>query len=188
MQFDNTNKTVSISGAPGEKPIVIAMGEILKAEARQQEIACVTPEKAPELLQVYNQAWRNLHKIFCTLVFEKKKAEAAVTKRKSVVILEVVEPRLKELNIKSTADTRLAVLDLDQEYVDCLDYLSQTEALAEYIKGKLRSFENAFSSVKKIMQEDAYNMLYKGNDGTSGDTGSAPAGSVNKSGFGNPKY
>jgi hypothetical protein len=186
--FQQDAKTLTCpAGKRGAPPIVIAFGKILAAEARQVEIASVTPEKASMLLEVYNTAWRELHALFSKLSYEKVCAEKEANRRKAIVLLEIVPTRLKDLGVASSADTRQAVLDLDEEYQDYTDRVAQLEAVCEYMKGKLKSFENAFTAVKKVMQEDLYGMLYKGQDGTSaGAQGTAKVGQTE--GFGRPKY
>jgi hypothetical protein len=55
------------------------------------------------------------------------------------------------------------------------------------LKGKLKGFEMAFTSVKKILGEGSFNMLSRLNPGSG--TGEAPVGGNNTlPGFGIPRY
>jgi hypothetical protein len=52
-----------------------------------------------------------------------------------------------------------------------------------YLKGKMKSFENAYTAAKKIMGDDQYGMASARNPALSGDAGPTP-----KPGFGKPRY
>jgi len=142
----------------GEQPITINLKDILIAESRQGEVAIVTPMKAPELLALFNAAWRDVDKFVKQLAAAKITAEHEVDKRRAHMLLNEVSEILKSKGIDSTKDTRDAVIILDTTYQQLQEYVDQVTATCEYLKGKLKSFENAFTSVKKIMGEDTYNM------------------------------
>lgn len=163
------------SGTPGKPPIEINLGAILISEQRQDEVAAVTPMKAPELLAEFNRSWRELHRIVATLTANENQAKKAVAKRKGVILLEVVPVKLAELKLSTSVDLREAVINTDPEYQQLQEVADQLAAVIEHLKGKMKSFENAFTSVKKIMGEDTYNMAGRGrNHSLSGDT-SRPA-------------
>lgn len=185
------------AGREGEPDTIIDLQSLLASEARQDEVAYVTLTKAPELLAEFNKSWRDIHSVVSKLEAEKNKAEKAAEKRKGVLILEVIPARLKELGIASAADTRQAIIATDVDYEALTDRFDQITAALVYLKGKLKSFENAYASVKKIMGEDAFN--YKNKPGMSGGADSRPAPSVarpgptapapaSKPGWGKPKY
>lgn len=187
------------AGNESKSDLVIDLSSIQHLEARQSEVATVTRAKAGELLSVYNKAWLDLHNLLARLEAEKNQAQRAVDQRKGVLILEVIPDKLKSLGISSAADTRTAVIDTDEEYRRLVDRLDQIEAVVMLLKGKAKSFENAYTSVKKIMGDDAFNM--KSGPSLSGDTRSpantslvragAPSTPTTtkpaRAGFGNPK-
>lgn len=163
-----TTSLIVPSGDDSEKKITIDLHPIFLSEARQDEVATVTPTKAPELLAEFNHTWRDIHAHLTQLEAEKNKAEKEVKKRKGVLILEVIPARLKELQIASAADTREAIINTDEEYLRLTDRFDQLKAAIMFLKGKQESFENAFTSVKKIMGESTYN--YGANPRLSGNT------------------
>ncbi len=180
---------------PGGKEITIQLGDIMIAEQRQSEIAFVTPIKAPELLSLFNGAWRDVDKLVKELVEARIRAERELERRRSSLLLYEVEKILKDCGLSSTKDTRDAAISLDPAYQDLQDRVDQLTAAGEYLKGKLKSFENAFTSVKKIMGEDTYNMSSRPNHHLSGTTersaprsapptSSAPA----RTGWGKPRF
>jgi len=151
--------TVTVPGPKvGDRDIVLDLKDILVAESRQNEVAIVTLMKAPELLALFNEAWRNVDKYVKQLIAAQNTAEHQLDRRRAKLLLEIVEGVLKGAGLSSTKDTRDAVIALDDEYQVIQDRLDQITAAAEYLKGMLKSFENAFTSVKKIMGEDAFNM------------------------------
>lgn len=168
------------AGNAGEPNTIIDLQALLASEARQDEVAYVTLTKAPELLSEFNKSWRDIHSVVAKLEAEKNKAEKAANKRKGVLILEVIPARLKELGIASAADTRQAIIATDPDYEALTDRFDEITAALVYLKGKLKSFENAYASVKKIMGEDAFN--YKNKPGMSGGTQSKLAPSVARPG------
>jgi hypothetical protein len=166
------------SGTTTDPDIEISLVRIRDSEGRQDEVAYVTPIKAPELLTEFNKSWLEIHKAISILENENNKAQKAVDKRKGVLLLEIIPERLKSLGISSTADTREAVINTDQEYEDLTARLQQIEAALFFLKGKLKGFENAYTSVKKILGEGTFN--FKQNPNLSGGVESAPTKSVIK--------
>lgn len=147
----------------------LPVGEILRIEARLPELAIATRLKAPELLHAFNLAWLECHKLIVLLGGFLAAAKKTAGKRKGVVILEVVPQKLQQMKIASTADTRQAVLDTDEEYEACLDEQQQIEAAIELFKGKMKAFENAFTGVKKVIGDANSYMNNRNNPSLSGD-------------------
>lgn len=160
----------------------IPLGYILNAEVRQAEVAIVTPHKAPELLTIFNEAWRNVHDLVTELTNEHNQAQKVADKRKAVILLEVVPKVLKEKDLSTSADIRQAIIDTDSAYEKASERADYIDCVVEYLKGKLKSFENAYNSVKKIMSDDSFNMQGRQNPNLSGNTGTQPVG------FGKPRY
>lgn len=202
MQIIDTTLVVP-SGDPNGQPITIDLSQILIAEGRQGEVAIVTPMKAPELLALFNGAWRDLHKEVTKLVWERDRAEKEIERRKATVLLDEVPAILKAKGSASSTDTRKAVIDMDPEYIVRQDIYDQLNAAVEHLKGKLKSFENAYTSTKKLIGEDSH-LNYTRNSNLSGGA-SAPADQKNsappwkvgvtktdtnpvRSGWGTPKY
>ncbi len=172
----SATELVCPAGKASDPQVVISMTAIMTAEARQEEIATVTPMKAPELLRAFNVAWRDLHDIIVKLTSEHLAAERVLAKRKAVLILDVVPGFLKEKNLTSNEANRDAVITLDEEFQILQDTVDQIDTVVQYLKGKLKAFEMAFTSVKKIMGEDTYNMSSKPNPHLSGGADARPAG------------
>lgn len=168
--------TLTVPGATKDLPDkVLHLGEILTAEARQREVAIVTPVKAPELLYTFNHAWLETDKIVKDLAADIVKAKARVEKRKAHILLYEVNDFLKSRDVASTKDARDAVIVLDPECEALQDRVDQLFATQEWLKGKMKSFENSYSSVKKIMGEDAYDMSTRiGNPNLSGGGSQKP--------------
>lgn len=172
------------AGTPGAQPIVVDIQAILVSEVRQDEVAIVTPAKAPELLSEFNHSWRELHRLVTGLTSEKNKAEKALAKRKAILLLDEIPKVLAEKGVASAADTRQAVIELDDEYCVLEDTAAQLKAVVELLKGKMKSFENAYSSVKKILGEDPNGMNHRGtNQNLSGDSTAKPRSGWGKTPF-----
>lgn len=167
--LDNEGVLYVPSSDPTKDNLKIDISGFLAAEARQEEVAFVTPGKAPELLAFFNKVWRDIHAAVTKLTLEVNKAENEMERRKAVLLLEEVPRILKEKGVANSTDTRKAIIDLDPQYIVLQDSFDQIKAACEYLKGKLKSMENSYSSVKKIMGEtDAYNMKNRPNSNLSG--------------------
>ncbi len=173
------NEIVCPQGTPGAAPLVINLAAILKAEARQEEVATVNAMKAPELLKTLNRSWLDLSETLSKLYQEKGRAVKAAEKRKAVLVLEVVPKTLADKKLASNEANREAVISLDTEYEELEDKVLQITAVMKFLEGKLHSFENAFSSVKKILGNDQPYMRGGGNSNLSGTTeGPGPSRSM----------
>jgi hypothetical protein len=157
MLIQETRLTVP-AGKVSKPSLDIDLAAILIAEQRQDEIAMVTPMKAPELLALFNGSWRNVDRIVNQLTAERIIAERGLEQRRAVLLLDEIPNILQGKGVDSTKDTRDAAIVADKNYQDLQDRVDQLTAAVAYMKGKLKSFENAFTSVKKIMGEDTYNM------------------------------
>lgn len=169
--------------------IVIDLETILRAEARIIEVQAVTPMKAGELLATFNVSWRDLHYNICLLEKEKNDAQRELNRIRATVILERAPKLIKEKGLSDNKETREACVTLDPEYDKAQEVLDQLVAAIELLKGKLKSFEMAYTSVKKLLGESAFNF----NRDISGDGDDREPGVVDKherkvSGFGTPKY
>lgn len=173
-------------GRPGDAPLIINLAAILASEARQDEVATVTKFKAPELLAEFNRTWRELHKLSMQMVVERNTADRALRNRRAVLILEIIPAQLVALKLTNNDAHRASALDNDPEYRGLDDNHRQIEAIIELLKGKMKACENAYSSVKKIMGEDVYNMAMTHNPNLSGDAGHAQP--ATNSGWGKARY
>ena len=153
------------------------MQGIMRAEMRGDEIAFVTPEKAPELLATFNRAYLDASQFFATLKLEQNRAEDAVNKARAVALIDKVPVLIKEKGLTSSADVRQALVEQDADYQAAKERLDMISAMLEYMKGKMKYLENAFTSVKKIMDTGNWSMLYTGKkaqlDGTDDTTKTA---------------
>jgi hypothetical protein len=144
---------------PGLAPLQIDLANVYKAESRIPEVAFVTPQKAPELLALFIDAYSSLSKHLVALDFERSQAERAANKIRGIIMLDKIPGILAEKGLASSRsplgseDVRQAILDTDIEYTTALDKIDALSAGVELIKGKLKSVEMAYTSVKKILGE-----------------------------------
>jgi hypothetical protein len=183
-------------------PQVIDLTDVYAIEQRIQEVAFVTKAKAPELMSRFNEAYLFVHKHISLLKYELVRSEVAANKLKSVILLDKVPMILEQKGLVSgksragSADLRDAILSQDEQYQEALDQTEKLKCIIELLKGKLEGFEMAYTSVKKILGEDAFSML---NRTMGSGTGDAPVGCSNpdtihlqeqpkSEGFGRAKY
>lgn len=190
--------TVLCPRGSGGDPIVIDLKAILKTQARIIEVQAVTPQKAPELLSAFNVTWRDLHQHITFLTKELNDAERSINRIRSTITLDEVPGILKERGLTNNEHHRNAVIELDPRYDEAVERRDQIAAVVEGLKGMLKATEMAYTSVKKLLGESAYNFLNRtdphyGEEGKSGlavgerSPDERPA-QGSRTGFGSPRY
>lgn len=181
MLLFTSTEIICPPGRKGDSPHVIDLAAIRRSEVRQDEVATVTRFKAPELMAEFNKSWRLVNELVVQIKSHKNRAANALDQWRAHLVLDVVADVLKERKIASSADTREAVIISDETYQALNETVNEIEAVVEFLQGKAKSFENAYTSVKKILGEDSF---APGRDpALSGDTNSA-----SRPGFGTPAY
>jgi hypothetical protein len=182
------------AGKPNGSSIRIDMGYWASLETRIEEVATVTPTKAPELLATFNRSALELDRLANELELDTQNALRAAERIKSIIILDKVPAILKEKglvterNPMGSVDLREAILGQDPEYITALEKASILKAMTRIIRGKYDAFERAFRAVKTLVGEQNFNYGQR-NPNLTGTTGSsAPGAAVPVQGFGSPKY
>lgn len=174
-------------------PIVIDMRAIIKTQNRIIEVQSVTPQKAPELLTSFNITWRDLHQHITFLTKEELDAERTLNRVRAGILLDEVPDLLKTRGLKDTESNRNAIIHRDDRYEAAADRVAQIHSIVEGLKGMLKATEMAYTSVKKILGESAYNFLNRTDAHYGEDVAQRPVGEVSPDerpaqGFGKPRY
>lgn len=146
-----------VRGKPNTGIIVVPLQGIFDAEARIPEIAALTPHKAPELLSAFNAAFLEVDGFVKQIEMELTVAKQHQNVVKSIVLLDKSDQILKDKGLKASADLRQAVVEVDPDYQAATERVNALEAAREYVKGKARGMEMAYSSVKKLIGEVVHN-------------------------------
>lgn len=172
-----TDTSIVFRQATDGNPMEINLEGIAKAEARIADIQCVTPTKAPELLAAFTIAWRDLDQLVTLLNYQHVIAQAKLKEVRARILVDEVPDILKKKGLPSSKDVRDAVIDQDPKVQELVERVQQIFCILELIKGKKEAIGMAFSSVKRIVGEGAYNMLRNlKNPNLSGDTGTDEVG------------
>jgi hypothetical protein len=157
------------SGRPGGSPIIIDMKKASTAESRIQEIETLTPMKAPGLLAAFTVAWKDLHRNMVSLTKELTVAERYADKVKAIVILDKAPEVLKQMGLiragfpSGSEDQRRSVLDKDDTYADARKTVEDIQEAVETLNGMLKSFDMAYTAVKKLIDNSQSSMMNKVN-------------------------
>lgn len=133
--------------------------QIESAVSRIGEVQTVTKLKAPELLSTYNLAWRDAAEAMAYVRANHIQAKKHADKLRAIILLDKAPTILKEKGLTTTKspggseDFRQAILDSDDEYQAALENAAVIECIIELLRGKQKSVEMAFTSVKKILGE-----------------------------------
>lgn len=179
------------AGSMEAQDIPIDLGHWARLENRIQEVATVTPQKAPELLATFNRAALDLDRLAIQLELEHQIALRNADRVRGEVLLDRVPKILAEKGLATaknpmgSEDLRSAILDTDSQYRDMLERADMLKAMTKLIRGKYDAFERAFRSVRTLVGEQNFNYALP-NRNLSGDTGTADVGRVNgpPAGFG----
>jgi hypothetical protein len=185
---ESSNTAITLAIVPtGETALMkLEMRKVLLAESRADEVAIVTPAKAPELMATFNRGYLDASNLFAKAKLEQARAEDSVNQIRAEILIDKVPALLKEKGLSTSADIRQALVEADPEYQEARERLARLDAMVEYLKGKMKFLENAYTSVKKIMDTGNWQMQLRGgrSELSGGVSETAPVGS---SKFGNPR-
>jgi hypothetical protein len=133
------------------------MDEIYRAEQRLGEVAGLTPGKAPELLATYNQAWLDAQRYVVGLTHELDVAKAEANTRQATMVVDEIPAILEQKKLPNTVDVRKALIELDPTHKDLRERAAKIEAVIALLETKSKAFENAFTSIKRLISMNSYN-------------------------------
>jgi hypothetical protein len=182
----NTPTIICPRGTSGLEPIRLDMAIISEAEGRHHEMGFVTPQKAPELLTLFNKAWLRAMEYYVAVKLELAEAQNELNRVTAIIILDKAPDLLASRGFKtSSKDLRDAICALDDNFEKATTKVCTIEAIAELLKIKAEFLENAYTGTKKILGEGVYDHR---NQNLSGDTGTGEAGQRNPDGYGRSKF
>lgn len=170
-------------------PLVYDLEVVSGAEERINEIAVVTPTKAPELLALFSQSCLQLARCLGDLYLQYSFAKRRVSERRAIMIIDVIPEKLKDKKLPQNEMNRQALLDLDEEYSRAILVENQLDAALELIKNRLRLMEGNISAVKKVIGDTSKTYIrYNPNLITGEIQDSEVPGHEESSFFGKPRY
>lgn len=134
--------------------------QVKRIESRIQEIAVVSPTKAPELLATFNIAFLTCSRAVSRLEFEINTLQRAVDQRKSVLLLDELPAILKAKGVWTAKSpmgseaTREAVISADAPLMQLREKVDELTAWSRMFSDLKRGFEMAYGSVKKIVGDN----------------------------------
>lgn len=137
-------------GKKGLPPISLNLAAMFKAEARIPEIQRSTMITLPELITTFLMARSALANAIATTELEFRAAKRFLKERSSIVLLDNVEDILRVKNIKSSSDTREAVIILDSDVMEAQQRLDDLTALQTFLTNKNDVMREAYDGAKKI--------------------------------------
>ena len=137
-------------------PLVILLAPLGKVEARMQEAAYLTKEKADELSSTLNIAWRDLNELIVLLQFELDTFKSNYQKEWDRVLLDEVLPQIKEKKLQSAKDIRDAMIRKDPAVQAADARVHELTCVVTLLKGKQKAIEMAFTQTKKHIDEGRF--------------------------------
>lgn len=137
-------------GTPGLEPLQIELQEIQNLELRKEEIAIANKSTALELMSSFIKACDILNKHIARVSFEYNQSVKYLKQREAIVLLDVAPAVLTQKKAGNSQDLRKAVVSTDGEYLELFEKSEIIKSTYVYLKGKLKTFEMAYQSVKKV--------------------------------------
>lgn len=186
---------IAFRQATDDRQMFIDLKAISLAEARIEELSCITPTKAPELLAAFTTAWRDLDKLVSIMAYQHVVAATRAKEIRARCLVDSIAELVKESGLPNSKDVRDALLDGLPEVQKAIERQQQIHCILELVKGKKEAIGMAYSAAKRIVGEGAYNMLRNTanpnfSDGEGNVEVPKPNRPVTKSlaAFGNPRY
>lgn len=155
--IENDFALIKIQGDEKTPGLTIDLAPLAKIEQRIPETAFVTPEKAHELLALFNEGQAELSRMITKVRLQLHYATQAADRRRAEVLLDETEKTLATKGFtKSSVDLRQAVLDLDTPYQMARDKVAFVEALVELLKGKQESLKRAYFDTKEVFGDSGF--------------------------------
>lgn len=186
------------AGKPGGQDTPINLSAWARQEARLEEVASVTPQKAPELLAAFNRAALDLDRLANTIELEYQFAVRESEKIRASILLDKVPKILAQKGLVRASnplgsdDLRQAILSQDPQLEVACDTADMLKAMGKMLRGKYDAFERAFRSVRTMVGEQNFNFSSQlaPRELSSGSRSDTPTtvGISKPAGFGTPKY
>lgn len=145
-------KYVVPSGKGVGPPLILDIISVVQAESRLQEVAFVNMHTAPELLSTFNKCWLDLDNSVTRLIYEKACAQDTHERLRSEALLNCTDESIKQRgHSKASADLREAMVSINPTVIEAKERLNEIVAVLNYLQSKKQAFENAFTSVKRLV-------------------------------------
>ena len=152
-----TRETLSIPNPDGNSlRINYRMDRIYDAETLYEMIARVSPVNAPQMLQSFTVALKDLGDHLGDLTWRESIAKRKVRERRAILLIEMVPVRLVEKKLSNNDSHREALVDSDPLYNELMSVQDEIEASFILVREKYRTCENAINNVKKLLDNLQY--------------------------------
>jgi hypothetical protein len=150
------NTTWKCPKGKGNGTIDFDLQEVYILEQRKNQIGQVTKVTAPDLMQAFERGYSTVGRFYNEAEAELADCRMLLEKRKAIVATDIAPDKLKAkglTNAKNPAgsvDLREAIVAQDDEYLALVERRDAIEAMVGLLKIKMRGFEMAYQSVKKV--------------------------------------
>lgn len=146
-----SDDTITFPSYDGSRQLALPLGRVHRAMARTEEVQYVTPMKAPELLTALNREWLYVSKLVLLVNQHALRAQRRSGERRAELLVDVIPTILEQKKLNNNKEIREAIFAQDHDLQELLEREQQIEAVRETLKLYAKAFENAYTSVKKII-------------------------------------
>lgn len=130
---------------------VVAMDEIVQAEARLGEISSANPQKAQDLMGFFLESWRLAADQENKLTDYRDAADRATKRAKAEAILDSNAALKARGHEKPSADLREAVMQVDPAYMKAQEVYAQIDAILSWVKTRSIELQSAWRSARSLV-------------------------------------
>ena len=119
-------------------------------ENRVEEVKRSNPMTYPDLVVEFNMGMARLGDMIALVENELEAAEERLETAKAIAIIERIEEKLLEKKIKSSADIRGAMVQLDPDVIKAKDGVQLLKSALKFLQNKYSTLERAYFSSKTV--------------------------------------
>lgn len=136
------------------------MEKIFYVESRTHEIAFITPIKAPEMIASIIEARYAVIQHYSDIMFQLTIAQRRMKQRAGIITIDQAPAIIKEKGLSSNAETRNALIEVDDDYNDAAIVYGALEAGVVMFKEKLRALTDAQAAVREILHDTSSTLKF----------------------------
>jgi hypothetical protein len=141
---------------------MVDISKLIKYTKKLNDIGSISKMMAPVYISDFIQAIDVTSSMLAAAVKEDLEAKAALETAEAIAYLDKAQAYLESKGVKDSSEARKRFVDIDEDVMRCKNDKARTEALVCFLKGKLKNFQNAHDSLKKICYGDQQMTSWEG--------------------------
>lgn len=155
---------------PDGREVSLNLYSISKTLRRLGDVAVVNVSTAPELMAALNKAHLDLNELIVVAKHRLTQTQNAALEARSRIIIDEIPGILAQRKLKDCKENRDALLVLHESWRGWQESISEIETVVQYLRDKAKGVENAWNTVRSILNDKSGRPLAGRTPYTSGGT------------------